>query len=268
MKSEHHKMILSCYREGRDDPTQPEFAEALAALETDSELATWYAENCQFDTVFTGALSRCTVPPRAEILSEPRKSVLQFPRLLAAAAALAIVAGGLNLVMRSQSGTAVKTADAFRQEMAHFAASDQIRLDHMGGNFASLQEFMKAKGGLRGDALPEVFPKAMPKGCQLIQWQGSSVSLYCFTTDGMQIVHAFLLPTSEVSVKSLAQVSQLQVHSELQTGGWVEGDTLYMLVASSPTLDITRFLEPSRRNTAFLDLQEAGYILCSIRRDP
>jgi hypothetical protein len=63
MESEHYRVVLSCYRAGRDDPTQPEFAEALAGLKADAELAAWYAEECRFDAVFRKSLLNLTVPP-------------------------------------------------------------------------------------------------------------------------------------------------------------------------------------------------------------
>ncbi len=246
-------MVLSCYRPGRDDASRPEFAEALSALETDAELAAWYAEECAFDTTFRNAISDHAVPPVNEVMVAPRKTVLRWPRLLAAAAAVAIVAAGLAFHMRGWLGSDPgHTVGDFRVAMAEFAATGQIRLDRMGGDFASLQEFMKSQGGATGDELPKVFANAMPKGCQLIRWEDSSVSLYCFAVDRGKIVHAFLLPRSEISEVTLSQLSEVQVHSTLQTGGWAGGETVYLLVASSPNIDISPFLESVRNRVASL----------------
>jgi hypothetical protein len=258
MQTERYRSVLSCYRPGRDDPAQPTFAEALAALKTDADLAAWHAEESSFDTEFRDSLSRCAVPPMDEVVRTGQPAALRWPRLLAAAAAVAIVAGGLAILSLGRlGGDAGHRVGDFREAMASFAATGQIRLDRMGGDFASLQEFMASQGGATGDELPKVFASAMPKGCQLIRWEGSSVSLYCFAIDRGKIVHAFLLPKSEVSERTLAQLSQVQVHSTLQTGGWVAGETVYLLVSSAPDIDISPFLA---ERVAFLPRRRSGLL--------
>ncbi|NQU39503.1 MAG: hypothetical protein HQ523_06090 [Lentisphaerae bacterium] len=251
MKSEDHKLILSCHRPGRDDPTAPELVAALAALETDTELAAWYAETCEFDATYRGALSRFSPPPMDQVMIAPRRNVVYWPRLLAAAALVIMLGSAAFLMRRSPASTPGHTVASFRQDMASYAAGG-VRLDFMNNNLASLQEFITTRGGMNGSLLPGVFASAMPKGCQLIKWQDSSVSLYCFANDRMQVVHAFLLPTSEISEAVLGELAEMQVHSGLQTGGWVAGETVYLLVGSQPGVDIGPFLALAQEGVASL----------------
>jgi hypothetical protein len=57
------KAILACYRPGRDDPRDPEFAEALERARQDPQLARWLQGQMERDAALHRQFTEIPVPP-------------------------------------------------------------------------------------------------------------------------------------------------------------------------------------------------------------
>ncbi|MDP9292359.1 MAG: hypothetical protein M3O82_08355, partial [Verrucomicrobiota bacterium] len=97
MDREAAKVLLECYRPGGADANDPTFAEALREVQSDPELAQWFANQQAFDSVIVGKLAHLPAPPLPEAFSFRQKAretalpVRRFaPVALALAAALAL----------------------------------------------------------------------------------------------------------------------------------------------------------------------------------
>ena len=86
------------------------------------------------------------------------------------------------------------------------------------------------------------FPKGLtalvPLGCKELSWQGHDVSLVCFHTADGKIVHMFILNQEGVDSSSFRDITSVATSHKLETGGWVSGSTVYLLVGSDPSVDI------------------------------
>lgn len=243
-----YKETLSAFRKGDETRCPDEFAEAFEALESNPELAAWFEEDQLFDADFRGALNELAVPPLKAAPSAPQIKRPSFLRK-AVAAGIALVLGGLafslnNYRLDQRSATLVND---LRQSMAAFAASN-FELDAMNNDLSVLQELNVSNGGTEGQALTKIFEKGLPMGCKVVDWNGHSVSLYCFGNDKGQVVHAFVVPIRELNgFRARRYIKAIEEYSERDTGGLVIGDTAYLLVSSMPGVDIKPFLLPAQQ---------------------
>ncbi|MEE9369611.1 MAG: hypothetical protein V3V05_12235 [Pontiella sp.] len=243
-----YKEILSAYRNGDEERYPDAFEDAFAALESLPELAQWFEQDQQFDDEFRTALNDFEVPEQKAIQTEPAKRI-HFPLLkLAAAAVFVLVLGGifLNFNETRQNQRAAALVDELRRDLTAFAASS-FDLDAMNNDLTVLQELITSRGGSKGPILKDVFEKGLPMGCKIVELDSHTVSLYCFANDQQQIVHAFVLPINDLNgARAAKHMRAIVEYTDRDTGGWISGDSAYMLVSSMPGVDIKPFLLPAQ----------------------
>lgn len=249
MNRERAKEILSVHRAGLDNEVDPEILEAYRMMDADPELAAWVEADRRFDAQFRQALSESPVP--AQRLRSRSPGWCWWG--IAAAAAVLIGAGlvGLRRPADRHQARFQATAD-FRDAMAYYAAGGFFTLDQQGGPLRELQAFMTARGGVIGEDLDRAFASSLPMGCKVIAWRAHQVSLYCFANDDHQIVHAFLIPADQLDSAAAAGLLEPRRLHGLETGGWIAGDTGYLLVASEPHISIEPFLGTGQRRVALV----------------
>lgn len=240
--------ILSAYRKGDEERHPDDFSKALNALESDQELEQWFEADQAFDDGFRDALSGLKAPEPKTVTPEPAR-ILRFPflKLVAAAAVVAIIgAFAFGQYSKTQNRKTAALVNDLRQSMAAFAASS-FELDLMDNDLSNLRNLNITNGGTFGDALDTVFARGLPMGCKVVDWDGRKVSLYCFGNEQGQVVHAFVMPLEQLNGKSVARhLKGIVEFSERDTGGFVAGDTAYLLVSSMPGVDIKPFLLPAQ----------------------
>lgn len=249
-KIQAYKEILSAYREGDAELYPDAFEEAFAALASHPELADWFEREQQFDDEFRNALNELEVPNRKPLPTEIKPArIIQFPLIkIAAAAVFLFVLGGIFLAFNQiqQNQRAANLVDELRRDLTIFAASS-FELDTMNNDLTVLQELIVSNGGSEGPILKDVFAKGLPMGCKVVKLDSHTVSLYCFANDQKQIVHAFVLPAHELNGSRAAKYMEAIVeYTDRDTGGWIDGETAYMLVSSMPGVDIKPFLLPAQ----------------------
>ena len=125
MNNQQAKFILGAYRPDGRDATDAAFAEALAQTERDPELRQWLERQRAFDTAVVGRL-RAVAPPvelKQAILagvraSRPRAAWWLAPRWLAAAAAMAVLAGVGAVIVSAQKKSGLSEFAALAQGRA------------------------------------------------------------------------------------------------------------------------------------------------------
>ena len=262
MSREHpdknYEEILSVYRKGDEERYADDFSEALNALESDRELEQWFADDQAFDAEFRDALSGFAAPePKTEApAAVESEKILRFPFLKLAAAAAVVIIGlfGVTRYNDVQDQKSAALVADLRESMAAFAASPDLGLDMMDNDLSKLRKLNVSNGGSYGEAMDQVFANGLPMGCKVIDWDGRNVSLYCFGNDQGQVVHCFVVPLDALNgSRAAAHLKEIIAHAERDTGGFVAGETAYLLVSSMPGVDIKPFLIPAQE--AFLTFQ-------------
>lgn len=269
MTQEEAKDILAAYRADLPEEEAPGVSEALVLLREDRELNDWFEEEQRFDEAFSLALAGIDVPtdlyetvlsgaPSAEETGSDESTaskdkVIAFPRrnlFLAVAAAVVLSAAGLIKYFMfpppvTFPGSTFATVEEFSDGMAHYANSRFV-LSKLTPDFNEAREWLRAKESPVYDEAPANIVEFEGMGCQSFAWGPHRVSLVCFKDATDEIVHLFVV--SKDAFEELAPEDQLravQVRHELETGGWMGGDNLYLLVGSEPDVSIGDLLASS-----------------------
>lgn len=257
-REDHNKAyeeMLAAYRDGDESRYADDFAEAFQAMENDKDLEQWFDDDQAFDAEFRDALSGLETP-EPKIVNEPTAQITRFPSIQFAAAAIVIMALSLFGLLRydaAQTTKAENRVNEYRAHAAAFAASPDFGLDLMDNDLSKLRKLNMSNGGVYGEAMDSVFAKGLPMGCKVLDWNGAAISLYCFGNDQNQVVHCFLIPLHQLNGKRAAEhLKAIAEFSERDTGGFVSGDTAYLLVSSMPGVDIKPFLFPAQEKFAVI----------------
>lgn len=248
MNREELKKLLGAFPPAASD--DEELAEALGALESDSELASWYEEECAFDKAFSAKLREVPVPGNlkesilaaqadesatdqsdAEIASG-KIVPFAWPWLAAAAAAMIAVLVVVNVVL-TPSAVAV---DTWRDGMAQFAA-DGFGLDHKTSSSAEAGTWLE-----KNDAparVPEMLAKLESMGCKALDWRGHRVSVVCLDRGDKKAVHLFVIDREALSATDGSSLQQDLVCCDRQTCGWMDNDYAYLLVGAEAETPVT-----------------------------
>ena len=254
MDKEDIKLHLAGYRPELYDDDDPQIAEALAAAKADPELSQWLDEQIAFDRDFAASLTGLT--PRDEardsLLGGPDEASSArsgFPRWPLAAAALFLVcsiAGVKYFLFPPEvqfAHTETKTATTFRQDMAMFA-NQRFMLDERFKDLGDSQRWLEEQEHPAFEQVPSQLVRYKGLGCKTIDWAGTKVGLICFKNSRDETVHLFIVEKSalagfETGAPTLGKVA---THHGLETGGWVEGDTLMLLVGAKPGVRVGELL--------------------------
>lgn len=241
MNIEEAKFILQSYRPSDEDRNDPVFSDALALLETDSELQAWHAAEVEFDRMFQEKVQAIQPPAhlKASILAGMRATAQHSPEpvatepmvaqpdttqrsfwnannLLAAAAVIAVllVAGNLmNFAPASSDEVADSTLASNVQAEGIFAHLT----DHFEQEFNQFDKRDRDLGALVAyldqhnaplpvaASLPGSLSDDQTMGCVKTTFNGHSVSMICFSTD-QGPVHLY---TTDMAALPAGEASEL-----------------------------------------------------------
>jgi len=262
MTLEEAKEILSVYRDDLPLDEPPEVSEALAMLETDDALQTWFEAEQKFDEELASAFSDIEVPEdlATKILTEsPSQSadtpvaeskIVSFPtrRLwMAAAAAVVLTAAGLVKYFAFPppvvfTGTGFSAVSKFREDMA-FYATERFVLGHMTKDLGEARDWLKQHQSPSYEEVPGAIVEFEGMGCQTFNWGEHQVSLVCFKNEDDDIVHLFVANKAAFTeLMPATELQTLQVEHQLETGGWMSEDKIYLFVGSDPKVKINALL--------------------------
>jgi hypothetical protein len=253
MTNEEAKKILSLYRPGTMDRTDPSFTEALERAKThppqdrsqdesDPELSRWFLEHRSSYLSIRAKFRGIPVPPalKDRILAERQTStarVIPFRPmvLLQAAAALVLCLGLVALFWRSHSRE--DEFDTYRTRMTR-TALQPYGMDLESHDLQSIKKYLAGRNAPADYRLPDGVSKAQPVGCAVLHWQGEPVSMLCFHSGQP-------LPPGEKSDLWLFIINQTSVRNgpaarppivaqvkRLMTGTWSQDGKMYVLAAA------------------------------------
>lgn len=241
MDREELKDLLELYRP--EDAGDPMFAEALAEVARDAELAAWFARAQRFDAAMRETLRELPVPPevRREILQteRPRKLVPFAPRLpawawsLSAAAVLVLAAVLGRTALEPKSGTQALAMQAIqftdRMPALQFVCFDSDEVASWVNHQPAVQQ---AKLTL---PRPGRSADMVMIGSSVVNWQGRPVVMICLQNGGRM---AMLYMLKADDLKSLADGAS----ETMERGGWFvrtsrRGDQLRVLTSKGSAVD-------------------------------
>ncbi len=214
MDNREAKFILSAYRPGGQDASDPRFADALEQSRRDPILERWFSESIAFDAAMTEKLRAAEVPPdlRKTILagvkvSRPLRWSKPFIKRAIAAALISMAILG-SLIWHETRPT-------------HLAGWQNQALDVI----SSL---------VRNDApaartLPQNLDKLESIGCKTISWNGIPVSVICFMRRDGGLIHLVTMHASAASDRAIKRKANLVQRGHWSTATWREGNMIYML---------------------------------------
>ena len=199
MDNQTAREILSAYRPGGEDATDPLFREALAQCERDPEMRIWFAEQRNFDERVTSALQNIHAPESGkhsilalshiEQVAEPKNQAFWRRRgnWLALAACLALAF--ISLV-------ATNSLQKERQRPSPRGLTEMVAsampLEFRHTNTARVIDWLEARGAPVSTSLVEKINATPAAGCRIFKMSGGgTVSLICLKVD-RELVHVFV----------------------------------------------------------------------------
>jgi len=240
---EQAREILSCYRPGRDDPTDPRFVEALERARHDAELAGWLERQTAFDAAVRESLRQVPVPPdlRTRILEQhtARPAVTAWWRgsaFRAVAAGLLVAAiAGFWLAHRAD------TFDVYRRKMATMVSGEyDMRLKS--SDFKEIQGYLASSEWPSDYALAPAMQRLEAEGGSTITWRGRKISLICVDAGGDNDLFLFVVRRSDLRDAPTAESPQFARIGGMTTAAWTAGDKLYLLAGHLDEQFLRRFL--------------------------
>ncbi|MCB1095411.1 MAG: hypothetical protein KDN22_07500 [Verrucomicrobiae bacterium] len=266
MNVEETKDRLNCYRPGIDDPADELFAPALSAVKNDPELASWFKEQQEFDSALRGYLKNAEIPEsllghlkqnagapaftddagdETEGAAAPTRKggtgniifASFWTRIAAAAAALVI---GF-LVVHSFNSPA-SAVESFRGAMAQ-KATEGFELDHKSANLMAVRTWLASHEAPVYEECPPCIGKMKGVGCRKFEWNSHTVSVVCFERETGKIVHLFVIERAALpGIEKAGEKVPLKQQLGLETGGWMDGKNVYLLVGSRQGIAVSDLL--------------------------
>ncbi len=231
--NEQAKILLSAYRPGGGDASDPAFAEALAQAQRDPQLRAWLEESQRFDQTISEKLRTVAVPAnlRATILagakmSRPRRW-WEGSRVWAMAAALAILASLGALWQRKAAELdgwqthSLAVLDDIVSEKANFDLADP-RPPH-------LMDWLREREAPIPAALPPALAAHPSLGCKNIDSDGRNISLICFDLGNHEAAHLFTTPRKGLRIPPPDKNPAFSRLRNWNLASWSSGGDVHML---------------------------------------
>ena len=244
MDSRQSKEILACYRPGRDDPGDPQFAEALEHARRDPELTRWLEQQTALDAALREKLKQIPVPAelREKIISQlPARPVViawwQQPAFRATATALVLLAAVAGFWLAKQR----YTFGAYRQQMAGLV-SGEYDMSLKSKDLNEIRDYLSLHGWPSDYALTPAMQKLEAEGGGIINWHGQRVSLVCLDAGEDNDLFLFIVHRSILPDAPPTESPQFAKVGRMMTASWSAGDKLYLLAGHGDEQFLRQYL--------------------------
>lgn len=227
------KLLLSAYRPGGADATDPAFAEALAQAERDPQLRAWLAESQQFDRAMAEKLRGVSVPAnlRATILAGAKFSLphrwWQTSRVWAMAALLAVFASLAALWLGKDSR--LDSWQAQSLAVLENVENGTGRLDSINQEPARLVDWLRENAAPVPAAISPALVAHPTFGCKMIDASGRKVSLICFNLGGEDQAHLFTTAREGLKIEPPEKHPIFAKKHHWNLASWSSGKDVHML---------------------------------------
>ena len=227
------KLLLSAYRPGGNDASDPAFAEALAQAQRDPALRAWLEESQAFDRAVAERLGAMPVPAdlRATILagakfSQPRRW-WQMPKFWALAAVLAVMA--VLAAFRPAAKPDAWQADSIA--VLDRIEKGDVPLDTEHAQPAHLVEWLNAHAAPVPAAIPPALAQGPSLGCKSIDSARRKVSLLCFDLGNGEQAHLFTTPRDGLRLPPPDRHPIFSRMRNWNLASWSDGAQAHMLAS-------------------------------------
>jgi hypothetical protein len=252
MKSIRARQILSCYRPGIDDASEPDVAEALSLLKSDAGLRSWWENQMAVHDALRSKFRSLPVAEglKEQIISERPAFLTSRPaRKLALAAVAALILFFGFVTIKQQMLTSGEAADFanFQNRMVRKIVREYPRMDLETDDQKRIHEFLAAHGGLQNYDLPKpLLAQATSTGCAIIRWQGREVSMICYNSGSTKDVKSpdlflFAIPRDKVAGAATPNFPRHDILNGMPVVSWVSGNTVFLLASNGPDELVRRF---------------------------
>jgi hypothetical protein len=243
------QLILSGLRPGGLEANEPYFAEALALVETDPELKSWWDAQQSFDRKIMAKLRQVPVPGhlRDNILAAPKiiplyPSYLQHRTMLAVAAMVAILCVAAAFWHSAQFGP-LDRADFTSQAISELGTNGPS-LAIQSSDQAKLQEWLRSQNAPVGN-MPGKVNTLPPIGCQKYMIHGHAVALVCLALANGGIAHFFTVEKSALNDPPGTNGPQFGKANGWNTATWSDNHMTYMLATQASADDLKQLFSSS-----------------------
>jgi hypothetical protein len=244
MNREEAQFVLHAYRPNGEDAHDPQFADSLALVRTDPELARWFAREQALDAAIAGRIRSMLPPPElTNQLLLARKVIRprpwwRKPRSLAAAASVALLISVVSLwLLHKKSETEFAS---FRTTMIEASLDMTNHLDVMGLDADELKRWLVEHRGQPGFVLPPGLADKGIMGCKVLEWHGHQVTLLCLKFGGKH-VDVFVVNESDLRGLSVGASPRFGSERGLTTATWRRDGNIYFLTGNIPQSDLKQF---------------------------
>jgi hypothetical protein len=245
MNRDEARQILQAYRPGGEDADDPYFADALAMVKYDPELAEWFAKQQAFDARISGSLRQVPVPSRfkAKILAQRKNEpaptlnwwrqmfALQPPASWALAAVILMVFGLALFWNHSQPKSGFTE---YSVQMVNAALLDQHHVDRDTGNLKAALASLPINLTESQISLPIRLDGGNGlDGCRSLAWHGQNVAMLCFSPAGGGHVDLFVTAAAIFTDAPPANHPRFAISNGTPTASWTHDGEVYLAVSHS-----------------------------------
>lgn len=262
MNRQEVQTILEVYRPGDEHSGPPAIAEALRYLQTDPDLARWFAGERRFDQTMSAAAQHMPVPlglkanllaarpaaapvvPGAKIIRPPfwRVPIGQDWRSgLAAAAVFMLLLGIGYSALRPSTVPFVE----FRRELIAQDWAGDPHLDFESSDPQRVQEWLAQHHPAHRFAMPAGLRDLRIHGCRIIERNGEKLPLLCLA-DGPKHMHLFVIPRGSLSDPPPLNAPDFEKCGVWKTVSWSDGDAAFVLTGVNYVNFVNKFRKAGR----------------------
>jgi hypothetical protein len=244
MNSLEARFILEACRAVDLDASDPKIAGALQAMESDPELAQWFAATQACDRAVIARLKGVPVPADLAERIRAGKSVAAIetsrrPRRpwLALAALVAILAALAALVIPRSGPADLAT---FRNDMADFMDRRWDRtFDLADPEFAKIKTWLESRTDSIQIDVPLALAASRTIGCKTLRWHGNAATLICFMPKSAGTVVHILIVDRRALTDAPGEEPQLAKLANWNSAIWSRGDKVYLALTTAQTDKLT-----------------------------
>jgi anti-sigma factor RsiW len=259
MNREEAKLILQVCRPGGQDAEDPQFAEALALVKSDAELAAWFADQQKFDAFASRKLKSVVVPSglKAKILADAipaRQKIVELPapawwqNLLHspvswAMAVVVVIFLSLAFYWKQPESTA-HFAD-YSAQMVSAAVNDAHHVDVENSDMKQVVAWLGEHHGENKFVLPVALNGSNGLvGCRVLDWHGHKVSMLCYGLSDPGHVDLFVAEANVFPDAPPEDKPQYVSSGGMPTASWSHEGMVYLMVGHSADADLRKLLQP------------------------
>ena len=234
MTNKEAQFILSAYRPGGGDASEPMFGDALRQAQQDPMLAAWLAREQKHGSVVAAKLRELAPPPglREAILAGvrvsggTRRGWWSRPAGMGMAASIALIlAAGAFWSLRTFSG---------ETRLESLVANDTLHGRHGSHGAASnaLVAMLRQPSTHIGGALPVDFATLRLSGCRSVRFAGRDILEVCFERNGAEL-HLYVLRQVDFPRLDLPAVTEFTERDGVAMASWADTTYRYVLAGKA-----------------------------------